>query len=85
MALPDIILTAPYVIITISSSPQGIIPNKKGFKVGYVEMVYDTSDTTTVGQYVMFNSEQEESFIYGSTVYYRIKEEQILYRENPAL
>lgn len=82
MALPSIILNSPFILITLSSSPTGIIPNKKGHQIGYVELVYDTSDNTTVGQYVMFDSEKAESFIYGSTVYYRIKEEQVLYKEN---
>lgn len=85
MALPDISLSWPYVLVTLASSPKGIIPQKKGFQIGYVEMVYDTSDNTVVGQYVMFNTEDAEAFLYGSTIYYRVKEENILYRENPSL
>lgn len=85
MPLPDIILNSPYILVTLSSSPTGVIPQKKGFQIGYVEMVYDTSDKTVVGQYVMFNSEESEAFLYGSTLYYRVKEENILFRENPPL
>jgi hypothetical protein len=83
MALPNIILNAPYVLVTLSASPSGIIPQKKGEQIGYVEMVYDTSDKTAAGQYVIFNSEDSVAFLYGSTIYYRIKEENVLFRETP--
>lgn len=85
MPLPDIIIESPYVIVTLLSSPSGIIPNKAGFQVGYVEMVNQLSDKVTTGQYVMFDSLKAESFIYGSTIYYRVDENEILFQENPPL
>lgn len=85
MALPDIILNSPYILVTLSSSPTGVIPQTAGFVIGYVEMVYDTSDKTVVGQYVMFRQIKAESFLYGSTIYYRVKEENVLFKENPPL
>ena len=85
MALPNIIISSPYIVVTLSQSPTGVIPNKAGFVIGYVEMVNQLSDKVTTGQYVMFNQSITESFIYGSTVYYRVDENDIMFQENPAL
>lgn len=85
MPLPDILISPPFVIVTLSASPSGVIPNKAGFQVGYVEMVNQLSDKVTTGQYVMFDINSAESFIYGSTVYYRVDENNILFQENPPL
>lgn len=83
MPVPDIILNPPDVLITLSSSPSGLVPYKAGFQIGYVESVYDTSDSTTVGQYVMFDINNSKAFIYGSTIYYKISEQEIFFKENP--
>ena len=85
MPLPDIIISSPYVVVTLSASPTGVVPNSKGFVIGYVEMVNQLSDKVATGQYVMFNKELTESFIYGSTVYYRVDENDILFQENTPL
>jgi len=85
MPLPDIIISSPYIVVTLSASPTGVIANAKGFVIGYVEMVNKLSDKVTLEQYVMFNVEKAQSFIYGSTVYYRVDENDILFQENPPL
>lgn len=85
MPTPNIIIESPYVLVTLSASPSGVIPNKAGFQIGYVEMVNQLSDTVAVGQYVMFDMTQAKSFIYGSTQYYLIDENNLLFQENPAL
>ncbi len=85
MAAPNITLESPYILVSLSASPNGIIPYRKGFQIGYVEVVNQITDNITVGTFLMFNNEANEAFLYGSTVYYRIKEEHILFKENPPL
>jgi hypothetical protein len=85
MPAPDIILDKPFLLVSLSASPLGIVPLKQGFVIGYVEKVYETSDKTETGQYVMFDKDKSRAFVYGSTVYYIVDENDSLFQENPAL
>lgn len=75
MAVPNIILPKPYILLTQQDSGLGLEFVNSNIVFGYVEKVYDTSDRVAVGQSAMFDITQAQKFIYGSTMYYMIKDE----------
>jgi hypothetical protein len=84
VALPDIIIESPFILATLSASPTGIIPQKAGFEIAFVQMVNQLSTKVTVGQYVMLDKNDARAFLYGSTIYYLVDENNLLFQENPA-
>ena len=82
MPLPTIILNPPQLLVTLSNSPRGYVPyGNTTFTVGFVQMVYDGSLDTIVGDYVYFYSDKVPAFVYGSTVYYVVPENQRVFKE----
>lgn len=79
----DITLPSPYVLITPSDGVYGLIPIQGNtMRFGTVAQVYDTSDRVAVAQSVIFDTKYAYPFIYGSTVYYLVKDEFVTGQEN---
>lgn len=79
----DITLPSPYVFITPSEGLYGLIPIQGNtMRFGTVAYVYDTSDRVAVGQTVIFDTKYASIFMYGSTVYYLVKDEFVTGQEN---
>lgn len=79
----DITLPKPFVFITPSDGVYGLIPMQNNtMRFGTVAYVYDTSDRVIVGQSVIFDTKYAYPFIYGSTVYYMVKDEFVTGQEN---
>lgn len=83
MPTPPIILSKPYVLVTLSESGNGITSQLSGFVFGYVEMIYDTCDDLVVGQRILFDIKTAKALYYGSTQYYLVDEAQKLFKEDP--
>ena len=82
MALPDIILNAPQLLVTPSNSPRGYNPyGKTTFIYGFVQAVYAGCVNTVVGDYVFFDTMIVPAIIFGSTVYYIVPENQKAFKE----
>lgn len=86
MAAPDVILKTGTILVTQTTSVLGIEMVTQGFLMGYVELVNDLSDSTAVGDIIVFNQKEViASFVYGSSVYYVLNEKQNTFKENPPL
>ena len=84
MALPDITLPRPYILLTQKVSAIGLLSfNNGNLRVGLVEKIYATSDRVQVGQSVIFDITKSQEFIYGSTIYNMVSDEFITGQENP--
>jgi hypothetical protein len=82
MALPNIILDAPQLLVTASDSPRGYNPyGKTTFIYGYVQAIYAGCINTIVGDYVFFDTTKVPAIIFGSTVYYIVPENQKAFKE----
>ena len=82
MSLPVIILDAPNLLVTLANSPRGYVPiGENGFTVGFVQMIYDGCDKTSVGDYVYFDITKVAGIMYGSTIYYIVPENQKSFKE----
>ncbi len=83
MALPNIILPQPYVLVTQTSSASGILPIGSNLKFGEVVMVYATSDRVLVGQIVMFDVSESQEFSFDDTIYNIVKDDFVSGQEPP--
>lgn len=81
--LPNITLAKPYILVTKAESPSGLTPQTQGYWFGYVQMVYDTCDDLTVGQYVMFAPGNARAIFDGTSIYYIIDEAHKIFKETP--
>lgn len=81
--VPDIILSKPFVLVTISSSPLGMQSQTADYSFGYVERIYDTCDNVSVGQTILFSLKDAKALLYGSTIYYVVDETHRLFKEEP--
>lgn len=85
MALSDIILNKGEVILILSDSTQGIVPNGVALNFGTIQSVNDLCDSVIVGDSVWFNIEDAIPFmIISGQTFYRIKEEKISAKETIA-
>jgi hypothetical protein len=83
LAVPDIILPRPYVLIQATQSNLGLLPVRNStIKFGSVVLAYDTSDRVLAGQQVMFDENESNIFLYGSTQYWLVKDEFVTGQEN---
>lgn len=83
MPIP-IILSKPYLLVTLSSSPTGIVTREDTTLVfGLVDMKYETCDKVNVGDFVLFNQKKAESVQYGSTIYYIVDEVFSFFKQIP--
>jgi hypothetical protein len=73
MADPTIILQTGQILLTQTSGSSGIMPIKN-IRLGMVVKVSDLSDSNLLGNTVMYNEADAQSFMYGSTIYYIIDE-----------
>lgn len=81
MPLP-IVISKPYLLVTLANSPTGIVTTGKTTLVfGLVDMVYATCDNVQVGDFVLFNQDKAESVMYGSTIYYLVDEAFSFFKE----
>lgn len=75
MAVPDIILEKPFILVTLSQSALGIqVEQAFGFEFGTVEAKYETCDRVDVGQSVLFQPDKGVKLVYGSTIYFMIED-----------
>lgn len=79
---PPIILSKPYILVTLSESSNLITSQRAQFVFGYVEMIYDTCDDVVVGQKVLFDINTSKALQYGSTIYYMVDEQHKFFKEN---
>lgn len=77
MPAPNIILNSGEVLIQQTDSGLGIIPIDGKTAFGVVVAVYETSDKTNVGDYIMYEPSKIRQIMYGSTIYGLIKEKDI--------
>lgn len=84
-ATPDITLKFPFVLVSDTTDSKGL-QNIGGVALNfcYVEMVYDTSDKTKVGDTGYFERDKALQFLYGSTIYYLVNEDNIKFKETLA-
>jgi hypothetical protein len=83
VAVPDLILPRPYVLIQATQSNLGLLPVRNStIKFGSVVLAYDTSDRVLAGQQVMFDENESNIFLYGSTQYWLVKDEFVTGQEN---
>ena len=83
MAAPDITLVNGQVLVTESGSTSGIVAIDPTIMFGTIEKVSDLTNTAIVGTSVMFNPQNGRQFMYGSTIYYLITEDNISGVEPP--
>ena len=83
MALSDIILPYPYVLVAQSASTLGILPIGGNITFGVVVLVYSGSDRIAVDQTIMFDVKKSQEFIYGSTIYNLVSAEFVSGQEAP--
>ena len=75
MAIPNIILSKPYLLVRLEDSPQQILAyNNTDFVFAYVEDIYDTCDTVNVGDYVYFDLSKALGITYSAINYYLIQD-----------
>lgn len=84
MPTPDLTLQPTYVLISSSASVLGGQADGSTLNFGTIELIYETSDTFIVGDLVMYDTSKQILVIYDGVQYALIKEEFILYKENPA-
>lgn len=81
MPTPNIILSKPYILVTLAESSIGITSQKAGFVIGYVQMVNSLCDSVIIGERVMFDITTAKAFYYGSTQYYLVDEALKFFKE----
>lgn len=72
MALPDIILEYPKIIVSQTTGTFGVEPF--GLLYGRIEAVYSGSDISVVDNITIFDPTKGREFLYGSTIYWEIDE-----------
>jgi len=81
MAVTDLTLPKPMVVIRQVDSLLGLQYAGSKMKSAIIDNIYETSDLNSVGDIVVFNSTQGEKFQYGSTNYILIDEKYIFGNE----
>lgn len=82
MAAPDVILSRPWVLITLSQSQLGIqVQQGFGWEFGTVALVFQTSDKLQVGDSIIFQPEKWPKLVYGSTIYFLVEESNAAFTE----
>lgn len=92
MPAPAIDINAPYILVTVlagDSSPLGVVRqtvSKQEITYGTVEKIYPTCDSVIVGDIVLFDKldPRTRSIYYGSTQYYLIDFNLVVFKETPA-
>lgn len=83
---PDIILKRGTILVSQSGSGLGIEMQSQGFLFGYVELVNDLSDSTAIGDTVVYKQQDViVQFKYGSTIYFVLYENENIFKEGPLL
>lgn len=80
-ALPPIILSKPYILVTLTESSIGVISQTSDYYMGIVEAIYDTCDDISVGMKILFSPKTSRALLYGSTIYYVVDESHKLFKE----
>lgn len=91
MPAPAIDINAPYILVTIvqgDTSPLGVVRqtvSKQEMTFGTVEKIYPTCDSVAVGDIVLFDKldRQTRPVYYGSTQYYLIDFNLVVFKETP--
>lgn len=79
-----IILSKPNLLVTLGASPTGIVPvGDTNLSFGQVNMKYDTCDNVAVDDWVLFDTTQARSIMFGSTIYYLVDEALYLFKQPP--
>jgi hypothetical protein len=79
---PDIILSKPWVLVTLSQSQLGIqVQQGFGWEFGSVALVFQTSDKLQVGDNIIFQPEKWAKLVYGSTIYFLVEETNAAFTE----
>lgn len=82
MALSDIILGRNEVIVILSGSTTGMVGVDKALNFGTVQKVNQLTNKTTVGQSILFNTEQAVPFmIISGQVFYKVNEDLVTLTE----
>jgi hypothetical protein len=81
MPTPDINLGIGEILIIESGSVLGITPLDANLNFGVVQLVYDSCDNFEAGNTIMFDKRNGQAFLYGSTVYLKIKQEHLSGKE----
>lgn len=82
MAVPDILLKRPYVLVSLSSSGLSIDSSQAfGWFFCTVEKIYQTCDSVAVGDSGIIEPEKGVKLIYGSSIYFMIDEQAIAFTE----
>lgn len=84
MALPNISLERPYLIIRQSASLNGLIATNGTFNTATVQNVYDTSDRFEEGDAVGYWVEHGVTFTYSGNEYIMIDEQFCFFTETAA-
>jgi hypothetical protein len=75
MAAPDVILSRPWILVTISSSQIGIYSGQAfGWEFGTVQKIFQTCDKVIVGDTILFEPDKGIKLVYGTTIYFMIEE-----------
>lgn len=81
MAVPDIDLQEPFILISLSDSLLGIILQTDQWVFGTVEKVYSGA-TVAVTNSVAFPLENSVQIVYGSSIYYMVDITNLFFSEN---
>lgn len=82
MAVPNITLHEPYILLSLSNTNLGITLQTSDFSFGIVEKLYSGANKFSVGDSVAFPINDAVQILYGSTVYYMINIASIFFKEN---
>lgn len=79
---PDIILSKPWILVTLSSSQLGIKSNQSfGWEFGTVQKIFQTCDKLIVGDSILFEPKKWPQLVYGSTIYFLVEETNAAFTE----
>ena len=85
MAAPSIILNYPNILVSQTISSIGVEIQSSGLIFGMIELIYDTSDKSAVGNIILFDPTKSIQMKYGSTIYYLLDENIASFTEIPSL
>jgi hypothetical protein len=84
MALSDLVLGSGEVVVILSDSTLGIVPDGVALNFGTVQLVNQLSDKTTVGQSVWFDIKNATPFqVISGQTFYKVQEQYITASEPP--
>ena len=82
MAVPDIVLQEPFILISLSDSLLGIRLQTDQWVFGTVEKVYSGATAFAVTDSVAFPKENSVQIVYGSSIYYMVDITNVFFSEN---